>query len=904
MTLLPRLRSWLRSQFRRASLERSMQEEMQLHIDLYEEDLRQSGVIPAEARRRALAAFGSVEARKDECRQAVGVRLLDELRGDLAFALRLLARSPSFTAVALLSLGLGIGANTAIFSVINSVLLRTLPVAEPGKLFFVDNSGGKSGGSSGPPYPCFELLRDQNHSLAAIAAFKETRFKLTIDGAAEEVSGLYASGNLFDLLGVSAVHGRVLAPADDAIDAARGSAGGVGVISFRLWERQFARDVNVLGKTVYVGTRPVTIVGVTPPDFFGLQVGSAADITVPITLSENNLRSRTLWWFGVIARLKPETAVEPARAELHALWDAYMTEIGQPREKRTYFSGIELVPAARGLASRRRDLAQPLVTMMSIVGLVLLIGCANVANLLLARAGARRHEFSVRLAIGASRGRLIRQLLTEGLVLVTLSTLVGFIVARWGASFLVGFLTEGIQNPALTVVFDRRVLGFAVGVGLLTALLFSLAPALHATRPDGARPQSPGVTPGRRHPTRLGQGLVVVQVSVAVVLLSGAALFARTLLNLYDVPAGFDRAGVLTMQVEATPPSRPFTRPTTEETRALYQRLGASWTELSEGIGALPGVVAAGAATMSPLSGRDRGVTINLSGAEPLPEEDRSIHVNQVTPGFLRAFGMRLLAGRWFTAADRASSTRVAVLNETAARRYFGDRNPIGHKVTFPGQPLNDEYEIVGVVADMRYETLREPDERMAYLPIEQAFDPNSSAVVAIRSAGDPARDLAAVRKLAAQTLPGGFVTGVATMNQRVERSLLRERLLAVLALCFGGLALTLGCMGLYGVMAFAVVRRTREIAVRVAIGASSRKVTLMVVRDTFFLVLAGVAIGLVAAAGAARFVGALFFGVSPGDPVASIVASLLLFLSALIAAFVPVRRATRVDPVIALRYE
>ena len=722
MKLITRVTSWLRVSRRRAHFEREMDDEMRTHLDLYQADLRRQGVPEADARRRALAEFGGVDARKEECRDAVGLRLIDELRGDASYAVRLLGRSPAFTLVALLSLGLGIGANTAIFSLIDTVLVKTLPVDDPQQLFFVDNSGGQSGGSSGPPYPCFELLRDHNRFLSGIAAFNQRMFKVSIDGVPERVRGQYASGSYFDLLGVRAAHGRLLTPADDAVPGRGGPDGAVAVISDDFWTRRFARDPAVLGKSVQIGAQWVTIVGVTPPGFLGLQAGMPLDLTLPMMLVEQGLQSKQSWWLSVIARVAPGATTEQARADLEALWDGYMTEVGMGPAKRGYFSGIALVPAARGANDLRESYSEPLLIVMAIVGVVLLIGCANVANLLLARAAARQNEMAVRLAIGASRGRLIRQLLTEGLVLVSLGAGAGLLFARWGASFLVAVLAGPIERVVLEPHFDLRVLGFTAGVSVATALLFSLAPALRATRVDAAKPAAAG---GDRcpQPPRSNAGRRASH-PVGPPALWRRALSADAAQPEQRFSAGFDREGVLTMQVEATVPGRTVTPKTPAEFRADHARLGAIWSGFIERVREVPGVSSAAVATMNPLSGWFRGVGIAIRGPVQGPEKDRGISINQVTDGYFETTGIRLLAGRLFTPRDRAGSLRVAILNETAARAFFGAESPLGRKVNFPGQRVQDEFEIVGVVADTRYKDLRTPDQRMAYLPLEQAIDP------------------------------------------------------------------------------------------------------------------------------------------------------------------------------------
>jgi predicted permease len=621
-------------------------------------------------------------------------------------------------------------------------------------------------------------------------------------------------------------------------------------------------------------------------------------------LTGRQLKSRQSWWLSVIGRLAPEATMARARADLERLWDAYMTENGFPREKRDYFSGIELVPASRGSNALRRELSEPLLIVFAIVALVLLVGCANVANLLLARATARRGEMSVRLAIGASRGRLIRQLLTEGAVLASSGALLGLLFAHWALTFIVGVFA-GRVDGSLDPEFDLRVLAFTAAVAGTAALLFSVAPALHATRVDAAKPPASGATSPPASRLRLSQSLVVVQVMLSVVLLSGAALFVRTLRNLEGVDSGFERERVLTMLVAATVPGRSWTPDSTpEESKRDFARLGAIWEAFVDRVAGLPGVTAAAVATMSPLSGRNRGVAIAVKGAPAVAKEARGIRINHVTPGYFQTLDVTLLKGRAFTSADRSTSLRVAILNDTAASAYFGEQNPIGRKVNFPGQWVADDYEIVGVVRDVRYEDLRSPDERMAYLPLYQSIDPITSAVVLVRGPGDVTRLTRPVRDVATKTVPGGFVTEVKTIEQQIAASLRRERLLSMLATFFGGLALVLACIGLYGVMSFGVIRRTREIGIRIAIGARHASVIWMVIREMLAWVAAGVLVGAIAAVFASRYVEGQLFGVAPGDPLAILTGVLLLLAIGAIAGFLPARRASRIDPVVALRCE
>jgi predicted permease len=858
------------------------------------------GSSPEEARRAAMLAFGPADGVKEKVREARVEAAFGAFVQDLRYAFRMMRKSPAFTVVAVLSLGLGLGANTAIFTLIDTVLLKSLPVSRADRLFFVDNSGGKSGGSNGPPYPCYEILRDRNRFFSAMAAFSNERFRVRIDSEQEAIFGQYASGSYFELLGVRPAFGRLLTPADDSEIGHGGPDGGVAVISYGLWERRFDKSPAVLGRSIVVGTTPVTIVGVTPPEFHGLSPGSAVDVTIPMTLTTNNLRAKQYWWFSVLGRLQDGAAVEPARADLDRLFQSYMEEIGSKGSR--YFSGIALIPASKGLAGLRSQFSRPLQIIMAIVALVLLIGCANVANLLLARAGARRHEIGLRLAIGAGRGRIVRQLLTEGLLLAVAAAAVGLLFARFGVALLVRLFAGVEGRIVLHPEFDWRVLAFTGAVAVLSAILFSVAPALHAARSGAAMPGGGGRGGVSRSQVTAGNALVVVQIVLSVVLLGGAALFLRTLQNLNRLDAGFQPDGVLVLRAEATLPNRARVKgkPAEEE----HGRLGRMWEDLLDPVGGLPGVRAASVSTLSPLSRRNRGILVAVPGAPPRPGADRGIRINQVSAGYFTAFGIPAVAGRLFTPDDAANAPKIAILNESAARREFPGGDPLGRLITFPGQDVEGPYQVVGIVRDTRYENLRKAAEPMVYVPIEQAIDTLSSVVVAVRSQGDSAAIQSAVRRRAQSVVPGGFVSVMGTLRQQVEESLIQERLLSILAALFGGLALLLAAIGLYGIMSFTVIRRMREIGIRIAVGARRSAVLWLVLRTALGLAALGLAIGVPAVLVGRQYIDSELFGLDRGDPLAVGSAAALLLTVALAASAWPAWRASRVDPMVSLRQE
>jgi predicted permease len=881
------------------SIDRDLEEEMRFHVDMKAGASAESGS-PEQVRRRAQVEFGGATLWREISREAWGWSWAEHLLQDLRYAARMLRHNPGFTTVAVLSLALGIGANTAIFSLIDTVLLRMLPVEKPEQLVFVENVGARGGGGA-PPYPCFEQFRDRDHYLSGLAAFSHYDMRVSIDGRPEEVAAQQASGNYFAVLGVHAWAGRTFGPADDSIVGKGGPDGPVAVIGYSYWKRRFAGSPAVLGKVVQVQDRAVTIVGVTPPEFFGLRPGMPIDLTVPMMLAPAEmLRDRGAWWLNVVGRMKPGVPGAQARAELDSIFQAFMNSgssgkiSGGDEFRHDYFDRIQLTPAARGLDRLRRQFSKPLLVLMALVGLVLLIACANVANLLLARTTTRNREFAVRLALGAGRSRLMRQVLTESLLLVGIGSLLGLLFATWAGRLLVAFFAAGHHGITVDLRFDARVLAFTAGASLLTGLLFGLAPAFRVTKTTlspGLKEQGRGMI-GLRPRLPLSKLLVVSQVALSLVLLIGAGLFVHSLWNLRNLDAGFHPDGVLTLKV------KPDEKVYSEERRM------ALWKEILDRAARIPGVRSASLSVLNPMSGMDRGVLIDVPGFESHAVRDRAISLNHVTAGYFETLGTPLALGRGFTDADAANAPRVALLNETAARFYLGGRNPVGVGVRFPFGKEKPPYQIVGVVKDSRHNSLREEVPRMIYIPVFQAIDELRSLTLAVRTAGDPSGLASTVSREARAAGPDILTTDVATLANQVDQSLLEERLVSTLASFFGMLALLLASIGLYGTISYSVARRTNEIGIRMALGASATGVVRLVLRDAVLMIAAGMALGVPAAIAGGRYVQSQLFGLKAADPLTLALACLALAAVALLAGYLPARRASRVDPMAALRYE
>ncbi len=843
---------------------------------------------------------------------------MSTLLHDLRYGLRMLARNPGFTAVAVLTLALGIGANTAIFSLMDAVMMKALPVQKPEQLvlFFEGSDEGmrisKGGIGEGGrwkyySYPLYEYLRDHNQFFQGICAFRvgEDRLSVSVVGrpageSAPEVRGHLVSGNYFSVLGVNAVLGRTLSPEDD-----RPGARPAAVISYGYWKQNFGGDPAAVGKVVDLNGTPFTIVGVTPREFFGERVRRSPDFWLPmvmqpqIMLHESFLKDPDVYWVNLMGRLKPGATRQQAQAGLTVQLRQFLTSqagshISPHTRREIEKSYISLAPGGPGISWLRERYSEPLHILMAVVALVLLIACANVANLLLSRAAARHREISVRLALGASRARLIRQMLTESLLMAGLGGALGAVFAAWGVRILLSKFAG--PSSGLNVSPDLRVLSFALAICALAAILFGLAPALRSTRVElapalKAGSFSPGVS-GRRW--SLGKGLVSFQAAISLLLLVGAGLFVRTLQKLEAEDLGFNRQHALLVGID---PRLAGYKPA--QLAPLYQRL-------IDRVNALPGVRSASLAAYSPMSGNSSTSNISVEGYTPSPGQDMDVHTNVVGWKYFETAGTPLLLGREIGLQDTVSSPKVAVINGTMAHDFFGDQNPIGRRFGFGDEPKHSgDIEIVGVAADAKFSNLRQKPERMVFLPVLQ-MQGDAAYVweLELRTAGDPRSAATEVRSALAGIDKGLPPTSLKTLSEQVDDSLEQERTISQLSSFFGLLALTLACVGLYGVMAYMVARRTSEMGIRMALGARSSHVLWMMLREALFLVLAGIAIGIPAAIGAGHLFSSMLFGLTPSDPVTISLATLLLVAVAVLAGYLPARRASRVDPMVALRYE
>jgi putative ABC transport system permease protein len=819
--------------------------------------------------------------------------------GDVRDAYRALRATPVVSLVAVLSLALGIGANTAIFSILDGLMLRALPVREPDRLVHVlvaqDNSGWTN--------PLWEQIRDHQQEVCdGAVAWSMERLNLASSGPTELVDAMYASGGFFDVLGVPALLGRTFTPRDDRRDG--GPDGPVAVISYRFWQRRFGGAADVIGRSIAVERVPFTIIGIAPPTFLGPTVGQAFEIALPIGTEalirgrDSGLDQRSYWWLDVLARLKPGESVDQAERAFRGIQpivrEATQPPDWRPSELPFYLKDpFAVVAASTGTSYLRTRYERPLETIMVVVGLVLLIACANIANLLLARATARRRELAIRLALGASRLALARQLLCESVLLSFIGAVLGLFVARSASLLLVHQLSTRPNGVVLDLSLDWRILGFTTLVAVLTAVLFGTMPAFRATRvnpSDSLKAHGRGVIGEGR--VGLGNALVVAQVALSLLLVVAAGLFVRTFATLATRDLGFDRAPVLVVNVNAArsrvePPGR----------ADLYERV-------RQAVAALPGVTTAAASAVTPVSGNMWAGPVDVPDGPQVGPRERGTHMNLVTPNWFKTYGTALVAGRDFTEHDGLGAPMVAIVNETFVHDRLGRLDPLGQRLTRPGRPGDSlaPVEIVGIVRDAVYRNVRDPVPPTLYLPVAQQKDAGSSISLSVRAvAGAP---VLLTKSVAAAI--GGVDRDLALtfrpLADQVNASLVQERVVAMLSGFFGALALLLASLGLYGVTSYAVSRRRTEMGIRLALGAQPGRVLWLVLRRVAILLVTGVGCGAALCLWAGPFVSTLLYDLQPRDPVTLVTAALVLLGIGAIAGWVPARRAAALDPARVLR--
>ncbi len=889
----------LRSLFQRRSVESELQDELQFHLDNEIEKLLRAGVPPAEAARRARLAFGGRDQVKEECRDERGVNFIENLGRDVMFAARLLRMNPSFTAVALLSLALGIGANTAIFQLLDAVRLRDLPVKAPAELQEVVIGGDGPFGNFTSRYAHlssaqWDQLQVMQQAYSSLGAWTARPFNLASGGETRPAEGILVSGHFFETLGVDTARGRIL----DASDDQKGCGAPVAVISQSFWQREFGGAPDAVGRSLRLDGHPVTVVGITSPSFFGVEVGRSYDVAVPLcaeTLVKGPDSQLTIkrhnYWLSAIGRLRAGWSAERADAHLRTISKPLFTASSPPdatpdQAKRYQEMRLKAEPAGKGLSWLRVNYERALWLLLGSAGLVLLVACGNLANLLLARASARTHEVAVRMALGASRGRLVRQLLTESLLLALVGAGLGLLLASAVSQSLVSLLVTADDRVALGTSIDWRVLTFSMGVGLFTCLLFGLAPALWASRVEasaafaGARRGT-----GSRGRSAFRSFLVSAQVALSLVLVAGAMLFGRSLYKLLGSDVGFRPEKVLV---------------TSLDTRRLgfsEDRQKVLFVTLLDRLRATPGVIQAAHSTIIPMSGWESNTSIDLGGGKSI-----GTRFSPVSSGYFATLGTPILAGRDFGNEDSEKSQPVAIVNEAFAVKYFPGVDVVGQ--TFPS-PFKAKQicRIVGLVKNTKYVKLQEDFTPITFFPSSQLFFTGNYARYVVRSQLPAAELTRAIRESVASVSPSIDIEFI-QLDQELRESVARERLLAALAGGFGLLAGFLAAVGLYGVLSYSVATRRSEIGIRMALGADRRMVMRLVLREAGWLLLVGAVAGIIVTLAAGRAASSLLYGLQPNDPLTLVAAVSALGLVGLASSYLPARYAARLDPLTALRQE
>ena len=923
--LLSEPRSWYRAVRRRGQLEAEMEAELGFHLDQLTDDLIRAGLSPREACRRARIALGSTVVHKDGMRHSLGLRLLDDLSGDLQYAGRRLSRSVGFTVVATISLAFAIGANTTIFSLAKQLLYERLAVPHPTDLRLLAWTGTEKHvavhhiwgdytelpagrvTSSSFSYPAFLQLRAQDRFMDGLFAFKVTGMNATVGGNAEQAQVEMVSGNYYSELVVKPEVGRAISASDDA-PAGRSP---VAIISYGLWERAFAKSPAAIGQVIKLNEVPLTIVGVNPRSFTGAKsTQRSPDIFVPMGMQPlvaphgdagSLLTDTKEWWVNVMGRLKPGLSNTAAETELDGQLSA-VVRATMPVRPQEDIPRMDLRDGSRGMFTQQREFAKPMAVLLTMVGFVLLLACANIANLMLARGTQRQREMSVRMALGAGRARIARQMLVESLVLAAMGGVGGLVIGYFGSALLPLLMENSWEKSQFTVHFDWQVFAFTAAVTILTGNLFGLAPAFAATRATvstGLKESSSSVT--RRRKGWGGKSLVGFQVALSTLLVIGAGLFLRTLAALNSVDVGFRTDHLLLFEI--SPPQKLY--PAGKDI-ALH-------TRLIEAFAAMPGVEAVTPSWVAYIAGEVNRQDFAQEGAVPEKDKDDAEDFNVVGNNFFTMMRIPILAGRSFGSQDTSTSDKVGIINASLAKARFPNQNPIGkrfnvgtHDSDGHGVKAGPEWiQIVGVCADTRYNSLREEQPPPQYfLPFVQQKEVGGSLNYMIRTRARPEDIVPVLRKVVQQQDPDLPITDVRTQEQQIAATMQTERIFVAMTSSFGMLALALAAVGIYGVMAYSVANRTNEIGIRLALGALPRQVLAMVLKEAAWISAAGIAVGVVAALLLARLVKSMLYGLEPADPLSLFTGAALLIVVGLAASWLPARRAASVQPIEALRHE
>ncbi|MBZ5514175.1 MAG: ABC transporter permease [Acidobacteriia bacterium] len=876
----------LRALFAKNQVERELDDELRFHLEKQIEVNVAAGMRPEEARTAALRSFGGVEQVKEECREAWGLRFIEILIQDVRYGLRMLAKNPGFTAVAVLTLALGIGANTAIFSVVNGVLLRPLPYPEPDRLVRIYERSAQFNVMS-VAYPNFLDWERTNRSFAGLAAYRGESFNFTGTGQPEQIPGAVVAANFFSVLDVKPLLGRTFTSDED-----RQGANPVAMVSEGLWKRRFGSSTAVLGKSLELDGQAYSIVGIVPRD---CRLLDPAEAITPLWQWRRRMQLESREFhpgIQVVGRLKPGVSLAQAQADM----DSVAHSLAQAYPKTNEGQGTAIVPLKNAIVG---DVRAMLLLLQAAVGFVVLIVCANVANLFLARSVARRREVAVRVAVGASRARLIRQFLTESVIVGLAGGALGLLLASWGIPPLLAAVPGGLPRRE-AVGLDGSVLLFTLAVSLLTGILFGLAPAFESSRSDLQEALKEGGRSAVGGHRRTQSVFVVSEVALALVLLAGAGLMIRTVQRLWDVNPGLNPQHVLTMQVALSPtlPNDP-------------SAIRIAWHQLLDRVRNIPGVESAAVTILVPLSGDDNEMSFWTSGQPPSSMAQMPVALGYITtPGYLRTMGIPLLRGRSFTEQDSESSLKVVMIDEVLATHFFPGQDPVGQQLQLAGfGPL----EIIGVAGHVKHWGLDADDSAkirdQLYFPFFQIPDQfmaqsKMGLRLVLRTGSNPISMVSAVSRQVMGLGRDQPVYNVGSMEQLIAGSLARRRFLRMLLVIFAGLALTLAAIGILGVISYSVSQRTHEIGIRMALGAERRDVLKLVLGRGLVLALSGVAIGLVAALGLTHFLASMLYGIRPADPLTLIGVVILLLGVALLASYIPARRATKVDPMVALRYE